>query len=594
MIRYQIGSENPAGHYFDISLSIDSPQPQGQVVRLPAWIPGSYMIRDFAKNIVQIDAHDEKGPLQLTQLDKSSWCLPAVKGPVTLNYRVYAWDLSVRGAHLDNTHGFFNGTSVFLEVVGQSDQRCQLQINPPQPDICKNWKLATTLPRISGEEFGFGQFEAQDYQELIDHPVEMGTFEQIDFEVCGVRHDVVLTGRFECDYERLKVDLSRICAQHIKLFGLPAPMPRYLFLVMVVGDGYGGLEHRNSTSLLCTRYDLPQPGQLESSEEYRGFLGLCSHEYFHSWNVKRIKPQVFVEPDLSREVYTPLLWAFEGITSYYDDLALVRSGRISQQQYLELLGQTITRVQRGLGRTRQSAAESSFNAWSKFYKQDENSPNAIVSYYAKGSLIALCIDLEIRQLTNASCSLDDVMRRLWSLYQENSDGVEERQIQQLVSEVAGSDLSELLERMIYQTDELPLQQLLQTVTVEVNYRERCGLQDKGGNEVKQVEMVSLGAMLKEGDGGLQIVSLSEQGAAQQAGLAAGDLILAINGIRASLKWYQSWLASAELGQSYTVFAFRRDELMQFEVQLQQAEKDTAVLSILDAENAALQSWLGSD
>ncbi len=594
MIRYQIGSENPAGHYFDVTVSIDKPDPQGQIVRLPAWIPGSYMIRDFSRNLLEIQAYDEQGALELEQLDKSSWQLPATQGTVILSYKVYAWDLSVRGAHLDTTHGFFNGTSVFVEVIGQSDTPCQLEIISPQHSECKDWKLATTLPRILGDDFSFGLFEVENYQALIDHPVEMGDFEQTHFEACGVRHDVILTGKFECDYERLKEDLSKICTQHINMFGTPAPMPRYMFLVMVVGEGYGGLEHRNSTSLLCTRYNLPQPGQLDSSDEYRDFLGLCSHEYFHSWNVKRIRPQVFVDPDLSTEVYTPLLWAFEGITSYYDDLALVRSGRISQQQYLELLGQTITRVQRGLGRTRQSAAESSFNAWNKFYKQDENSANAIVSYYAKGSLIALCIDLKIRQLSNGERSLDDVMRLLWKEYLERGTGVEEQQIQALVSEVAGSDLSGFLDSMIEQTEELPLEDILSTMAVALKYRPRSGLQDKGGKDTNDVQLLSLGAMLKEADGGLQIDSVSEQGAAQQAGLSAGDLIIAIDGVRASLKWYQSWLTSADLKKQHQLFAFRRDELMIFEVQLHKAKKDTAVLSVIDPANTALLSWLSGD
>ncbi len=595
MIRYQIGSENPAGHYFDVTVSIDKPDPSGQVIRLPAWIPGSYMIRDFSKNILELKAYDALGTLELLQMDKSSWQLPATtQGPVTISYKVYAWDLSVRGAHLDTTHGFFNGTSVFVEVIGQSDTPCQLEIIPPQQSECKDWKLATTLPRTLGDDFGFGRFEAEDYQELIDHPVEMGNFEQTYFEACGVRHDVILTGKFTCDYERLKEDLSKICAQQIQMFGEPAPMPRYMFLVMVVGEGYGGLEHRNSTSLLCTRYDLPQPGQLDSSEEYRSFLGLCSHEYFHSWNVKRIRPQVFVEPDLSTEVYTPLLWAFEGITSYYDDLALVRSGRISQQQYLELLGQTITRVQRGLGRTRQSATESSFNAWNKFYKQDENSANAIVSYYAKGSLIALCIDLKIRLLSSGERSLDDVMRLLWADYLEKGSGVEEKQIQSLVSEVAGIDLSDFLDSMIEQTEELPLEELLSNMSVALLYRPRSGLQDKGGKEATDIPLLTLDAMLNEAEGGLQVVSVSEQGAAQLAGLSAGDLIIAINGVKASLKWYQSWLASAELEKHHQLHAFRRDELMSFEVRLRKSDKDTAVLSMTDPACAALQSWLGGD
>lgn len=594
MIRYQIGSENPAGHYFDVTLSIQQPEPCGQIIRLPAWIPGSYMIRDFSKNMLDLKAADAQGNVELLQLDKSSWQLPAIKGAVTISYKVYAWDLSVRGAHLDNTHGFFNGSSVFVEVVGQSENPCQLEIIAPQHSDCKGWKLATTLPRISGEDFAFGLFEAENYQELIDHPVEMGLFEQFHFESCAVRHDVILTGRFKCDYERLKADLSKICTQHINMFGLPAPMPRYMFLVMVVGEGYGGLEHRNSTSLLCTRDDLPQPGQLDSSEEYRNFLGLCSHEYFHSWNVKRIRPQVFIDADLSSEVYTPLLWAFEGITSYYDDLALVRSGRITQQQYLELLGQTITRVQRGLGRTRQSAAQSSFNAWNKFYKQDENSANAIVSYYAKGSLIALCIDLKMRQLTNGEKSLDDVMRQLWKDYLEKGAGVEDKQIQALVSVIAGSDMSDFLDRLIEQTEELPLVELLATMDVALKFRPASGLQDKGGKDASEVPLLSLGAMLKETEAGLQVVSVSEFGAAQQAGLSAGDLIIAINGVKATLKWYQSWLASAELTQQHQIYAFRRDELMSFSLQLHKAKKDTAVLSLIDPANTALQRWLACD
>ncbi len=594
MIRYQIGSENPAGHYFDVTVSIDKPDPSGQVIRLPAWIPGSYMIRDFSKNMLDLKACDVNGDVELLQLDKSSWQFPEVQGPVSVSYKVYAWDLSVRGAHLDTTHGFFNGTSVFVEVLGQSDTPCQLEIIPPQHSECKDWKLATTLPRLLGDDFGFGLFEAEDYQELIDHPVEMGSFKQTHFEACGVRHDVIITGKFECDYERLKADLTKICSYQINMFGTAAPMPRYMFLIMVVGEGYGGLEHRNSTSLLCTRYDLPQPGQLDRSEEYRGFLGLCSHEYFHSWNVKRIRPQVFVEPDLSTEVYTPLLWAFEGITSYYDDLVLLRSGRITQQQYLELLGQTITRVQRGLGRTRQSAAESSFNAWNKFYKQDENSANAIVSYYAKGSLIALCIDLKIRQQSQGKKSLDDVMRLLWKAYLEKAVGVEERQIQALVTEVAGSDLSAFLHSMIEQTEELPLEELFSSMDIALKYRPTSGLQDKGGKDASEVQSLSLGAMLKEAEGGLQVVSVFEQGAAQLAGLSAGDLIIAIDGVRASLKWYQCWLASAELNKQYQLYCFRRDELMSFELQLQKARKDTAVLSIINPDSKALQGWLSGD
>ncbi len=594
MIHYKIGSSHPAAHYFDISLHIPQPDPRGQLLRLPAWIPGSYMIRDFAKNIIELEAYCAGQPLALTQLDKSSWRLAPCSDAVEVKYRVYAWDLSVRSAHLDTTHGFFNGTSVFLEVVGQADQPCEVMILQPTHKDCTEWRLATTLPRKDSaadpDDFSFGLFEAENYQALIDHPVEMGLFEQFQFEACGLRHDVILTGQYRCDKRRLQTDLVRICEQHIRMFGEPAPMPRYMFLVMVVGEGYGGLEHRSSTSLLCSRGNLPQPGQDKMTEEYRSFLGLCSHEYFHSWNVKRIKPGVFDNPDLSTEVYTPLLWAFEGITSYYDDLALLRSGCIEQQDYLELLGQTITRVQRGRGRQRQSAAESSFNSWTKFYQQDENAANAIVSYYAKGSLIALCIDLKIRQLTDDKKSLDDVMRSLWADYLRQQQGIEEHDIQQTVNRICDADLSDFLHRLIYQTGELPLAELLQTAGIALEFRASSGVQDKGGKASDDVLKSTIGANVKEENHSLRVVSLTEDGAGQQAGMSAGDEIIAINKLRCSIKSYHNWLELSEPGSEHELSVFRRDELMRITVALQPAPLDSAYLSASDDDHASRSSW----
>ena len=593
MIHYSISSSNPAAHYFDIEMRIQKPHKKGQIVRLPAWIPGSYMIRDFAKNIIEIKAACKEKPLTLTQLDKSSWQLEPIDQEVVIHYRVYAWDLSVRSAHLDTTHGFFNGSSVFLEVVGQSESPCTVKIDRPENDACKEWRLATTLTRESSDEinFDFGRFTANNYEELIDHPVEMGCFTQFDYISGGIRHDVVLTGKFECDVERLKTDLEKICTQQINLFSQTPPMTRYMFLVMVVGEGYGGLEHRESTSLLCSRYNLPQSGQSKLTEEYRSFLGLCSHEYFHSWNIKRIKPEVFSQPDLSTEVYTPLLWAFEGITSYYDDLALVRCGCITAKDYLELIGQTITRVQRGQGRLRQSAAESSFNAWSKFYKQDENSVNAIVSYYAKGSLIALCIDLKIRELTSNQHSLDDVMRQLWSNYEATGKGISEFEIQQIINDLLNKDVADYLHQMIYGVDELPLIEALNYVSVNLDYRVNSGHQDKGGSEKEHLPVSTIGIIVSETGGGLNIVSVSENKSAQRAGLSADDVLIAINGVRATMKSYAGLLALSQPGSKHEFIVFRRDELMQFIVELDEPEQDTAVLNISDINNPSLQHWL---
>ena len=593
MIRYQIGSALPASHYFDLSIHIESPDPEGQALRLPNWIPGSYMIRDFARNLLDLEAQDENGVLGIEQLDKSNWRVAPATGALTIGYKVYANDLSVRAAHLDHSHGYYNGSSVFLEVLGQSDQPCLVDIEQPTVEGCESWRVATSLAREQAEPYGFGRYRALDYDDLIDHPVEMGAFEMISFEACGVPHDVVLTGRYDCDGDRLAADLKTICEHHIRFFGEPAPMDYYLFQVMVTGDGYGGLEHRASTSLVTKRDSLPKPGETGISDDYRDFLGLCSHEYFHTWNVKRIKPAAYQPYDLQNEVYTDLLWAFEGITSYYDDLGLLRAGLIDAASYLELFSQTVTRVQRGRGRLRQSAAESSFNTWTKFYKQDENAANAIVSYYAKGSLIAACIDLKLRALSNGEQSLDDVMRSLWRDWQAEGRGVEVNTIQQRISELAGQDLGDFLDLIINRTDELPLVELLTDAGIDVNRRVAANDQDKGGKAAAgKLPAVSLGGMLKDRDGGIAVLRVHEDGALQRAGLSAGDVIIAVDGLKLSQAQLEARLLRTEVGDRLSLHAFRRDELHCFDVVLQAAEETTFVLAVDDAE-AARKGWLGA-
>jgi len=593
MIRYQITSRNPGSHYFDVSISIDRPDPAGQQLRLPNWIPGSYMIRDFARNLLDLRARDQAGDLAIEQIDKSNWRVAACSGELSVEYKVYAKDLSVRAAHLDHSHGYYNGSSVFVEILGQGDKPCEVLIEKPDAACCVDWQLATSLKRKQAEAYGFGLYEAFDYDDLIDHPVEMSAFTRITFQACGVPHDIILTGRFECDQARLAADLKTICEHHIRFFGEPAPMDYYQFQVMVVGEGYGGLEHRASTSLIASRASLPKPRQTGVDDDYLNFLGLCSHEYFHTWNVKRIKPEVYRPYALQHEVYTDLLWAFEGITSYYDDLGLRRSGLIKAESYLELLAQTMTRVQRGLGRSRQSAAESSFNAWTKFYKQDENAANAIVSYYAKGCLIAACIDLKMRELTDGQKSLDDVMRRLWQDYREQGKGLEPNGIQQLVSEITGIDLGSFLDELIYGTSELPLPELLASVGIEVVQRVAKNAQDKGGKDIEgELPGVDFGAMLKDGEAGLLIQRVAEAGAAQSGGLSAGDQIIAFDGLRLNLGQFENKILRANTGDVWQVHAFRRDELYQFDIVLQVAAETTFVLKIKDQHQQARKAWLG--
>ncbi|HID48486.1 MAG TPA: M61 family peptidase, partial [Chromatiales bacterium] len=414
-IQYRICPARPEAHVFALRCRIAQPDRLGQRVSMPAWIPGSYTLRHFARHVIGIRAESGGQPVNIRKVDSNTWQCDPCDGPLTLDYEVYARDLSVRTAHLDTRHAYLNGTSVFLLVHGKEDHACEVDIRPPA-EGGTGWRVATTLPRAGAEPWGFGAYRAADYDELVDHPVEMGDFTVAGFEAGGIPHDIVLSGRHRTDLARLCQDLQKICTTHIDLFGELPAIDRYLFLVQVVGDGYGGLEHRSSTSLLCSRKDLPLAGEKQINEDYRSFLGLCSHEYFHLWNVKRIKPAAFLPYDLLHENHTRQLWAFEGITAYYDDLALVRSGLISGKDYLELLGQTVTRVLRNPGRFRQSVADSSFDAWTRFYQQDESAPNTIVSYYAKGSLLALSLDLTLRQATHQRHSLDDLMRRLWQDY----------------------------------------------------------------------------------------------------------------------------------------------------------------------------------
>jgi predicted metalloprotease with PDZ domain len=568
-IAYTIVASDLGAHLFDVTLSVAAPAPDGQVFALPAWIPGSYMIREFARNIVRIRAEANGAEVALAKLDKHTWKAAPVAGPLTLSYEVYAWDLSVRAAHLDQTHGFFNGSSVFLRVLGQEELAHQVDIQRPADPRAAGWRVATALPELGARRYGFGTYIAPNYDELIDHPVEMGDFALATFKAHGIAHDIVITGRVpNLDMARLQADLKAICETQIAFFEPAtrrAPMDRYVFLTMAVGDGYGGLEHRASTALVCARADLPStatPKSAEPGEGYLKFLGLCSHEYFHTWNVKRIKPAVFAPYDLQVENYTPLLWLFEGFTSYYDDLMLVRAGIIGEPTYFKLLAKTAGGVLRGSGRTKQSVADSSFDAWSKYYRQDENAANAIISYYTKGSLIALAFDLAIRAKTGGARSLDDVMLALWQRYGRDfypsvGRGVTEAEVEALFDEVSGLKLKSMFERYVRGTDDLPLAKLYAPFGVKLVDERKSG-------------KPSLDAGIGRDGGGARLTNVHEGGPAHQAGLSAGDVIIALDGLRvngnpANL---DTLLSRYSVGDTVAVHAFRRDELMIFEVQLQ--------------------------
>lgn len=595
-IQYSITPQDPKGHLFEVTLTIETPIEPYQQLRLPNWIPGSYLIRDFSKHLIDLKAINAKSePIELLLIDKSTWQFASNGEPVTIRYQVYAWDLSVRGAHFDESHAFFNGTSVFLAVDGQREKPCLLEVVGTAFTKTAHWKIATGLAPQKVNDLGFGTYYATNYNSLIDHPFELGNYTEIEFEACGIPHKMVLTGLFELDKARLKEDLIKICEYEIKLFGEPAPMQNYLFQVMVTGSDYGGLEHRNSTALMCSRDDLPYIGMKKATDGYLQFLELCSHEYFHTWNVKRIQPEIYQKADLSEPVYTNQLWWFEGITSYYDGLILKRAGLVDNETYLNLLAKQMTRVYRMPGRFLQSVAQSSLLTWTKFYQQDENAPNAIISYYTKGSLIALGLDLTIRHQTQGEKSLDDVLLYLWEHFGKTGVGLQEGQIETLCSEVSGIDLTDFFKSYLYGTEDLPFETLFKGVGIEFRLRQPIGLMDLGGSIPPDNESIELQFGANIADTLQQTVKITHiwnNRPAHQAGLSAGDELIAINGVKISNQsQLQQRLKRSQQNTPWQCHFFRRDELRSCLVHLTAAPEDRVTLIEMPSKPINPPKWL---
>ena len=508
MIRLHLEIDDLRSHHYRVTMTLPHPAPR-QRLSLPAWIPGSYLVREFARHLSGLKASQGRREVALTQIDKHTWEADCSgRGALTLSWRVYAFDSSVRCAWLDVQRGFFNGTGVFLRAEGREADEHRVTLGA----LPEGWQVATGLPEVAP-----GEWSAPDYDALIDHPFELGAFWRGRFTACGTEHEFVVAGALPgFDGERLLADTKKVCEAQIRFWhgrddGCdPPPFERYVFMLNATDDGYGGLEHRNSTALICTRRDLPRRGDASSADGYVTLLGLISHEYFHTWNVKRLKPREFAAYELQRENYTRLLWFFEGFTSYYDDLFLVRTGLIDEARYLRLVARTANQVLGTPGRRVQSAAAASFDAWVKYYRPDENSANATVSYYTKGAQIALCLDLTLRAAGRGS--LDEVMRELWRA--SGGGPIGEDDILAALRRVGRRDFAPEIAAWVHGTGDLPLAELLPALGVDLR-RERPLLQQR------------LGARLNEATAGLKVQSVLAGGLAEAAGLSAGDEILAL-------------------------------------------------------------------
>ncbi|WP_114639505.1 M61 family metallopeptidase [Polynucleobacter necessarius] len=560
-IQYTVWPADLHGHRFQVKLHIANPAPEGQIMQMPAWIPGSYLIRDFAKHIETIEAFTAsatKKKIVLERVDSNQWRLPKIDGAVDILMTVYAFDSSVRAAYLDTERGFFNPTSLCLEVLGQEHAPCSLAITAPEVAFADAWSVQTNLRPVKTDARGFGFYLAQNFDDLMDHPIALGEFQLIHWKSNNTNHSMAIQGCIHpVDATRLAQDLQAICSSTIKLFEpktKQAPFSSYLFLVNAVLSGYGGLEHRNTTALLCRRDQIPQDNIPFDEEAYREFLGLCSHEYFHAWLVKRIQPKAFQPYLLSDRNYTRLLWLFEGFTSYYDDLQLLRSKRIDLNTYLKLVANNWNGVLRGPGRLKQSLADSSFDAWTKYYQTDENTPNAVVSYYGKGALLALGLDLQIRAFSKNTKSLDDLMCLLWQKHGQPQEGISENGLDPLIRELLGDAFKSLWNQFksdyIFGTKDIPLQKWLPSKTISVNLKNQSKLE-----KIK----LQLGMRHTDSNGWLKVSHVLDGGAAQAAGLAAGDLLASINGQRLTSARLDKVLAGLSEDQLVHL-TFYRDDL----------------------------------
>ncbi|MEQ1594410.1 MAG: PDZ domain-containing protein [Casimicrobium sp.] len=603
MPNYSISFADPSGHLLHVQMTIDAPVAE-QRVALPSWIPGSYLMREYARNVVSLSASQGGTAITAEKTDKSTWQLACVAGsPVTISYTVYAWDRSVRGCYFDASRGFVNPAASLLMDCTAPNAPCALEVIAPQFLGGGTWRCATSMTPQTVDPRGFGRYVAVSYDELIDHPLECADFDEFSFDAGGVTHRFVITGKHRGDLARLRADSQKICQGHCDLFGGAPPFPMYLFQLHVVDDGYGGLEHRASTALISPRSDLPVAGDASVSEGYRDLLGLISHEYFYAWNVKRIKPAAFMTHpqapdayDTSSESYTRLLWLFEGFTSYFDDLMLRRVGLITDADYLKLIGRRLTMLLRSPGRSVQSSAEASFDAWIKYYRADENAANSQFSYYLRGSFVALALDLQQRAASEAAPTVDDVMRALWREFGAVNVGVPE-DVCALFSRWLGRDLTDFFARFINGTEDPDWAALFAPFGITYNTRPSANAADRGGRDEASIETNTrtLGLIVGESAGLNVIKTVLSGSAAWRAGLSAGDTLVAIDGLRASSTALSKHLARFKAGDEIAVTYFRHDVLASSVLLVPPAVADTVWLT-LAADDAAGTTrrarWLG--
>lgn len=578
-ISYTVSMPRPHTHLFNVEarLRYRASAPAALDLRMPVWTPGSYLVREFERHVQEFDARDAGGrALSWTKTNKNTWRVePSGAREVRVRYAVYANELTVRTSELNDRHAFWNNANLLMYPDGLLGAPSTLKVEP-----FGDWKVATGLPTVAGAA---NTFRASDFDVLYDSPVLAGNFKTLSFEVKGVPHRIVIDGEGEYDAERMRRGTQRIAEAAYELMG-EFPYRDYTILLLLAPTRGGGLEHLNSTALVFPRFGFA------SAEDWRSFDTLVAHEIFHAWNVKSIRPDVLGPFDYTQENYTRLLWVAEGVTSYYENLLVLRAGLMNDRQFLQLWAQEIQRLQQTPGRLVQSIEESSFDAWIKYYRPDENSLNSSVSYYDKGSVVALLLDLEIRRRSNGARSLDDVMRALYREFFKQGRNFTSEEFQQLSERMAGGSLEEFFRRYVRGREELDYNTPLAWAGLRLDTAS-----DAAGRPAPT--LADLGATLEEREGRLSVRNVPAGTPAYEQGLSAADQIVAVDGYRATLAFLNARLAAKRPGEQLNLTIFRGDALRTLNFKL--GSRTAATYRLVPVSGAGeqqqrnYQTWLGA-
>ncbi len=583
MIRYTLSLANRVQHLVDVDMHLTDLSTDTIELVMPSWTPGSYLMREYARHVQNFRAESHGQPVAWSKVAKGRWRVAVLGHSLSIHYQIYANELSVRTNHVDSSHAHLIPAATCMHVEGHKDERVQIDVEPPAA-----WTVATGLPCLTAGEpwppSGPATFVAESYDQLVDSPFEIGTHRTLSFAVDGKPHRIVVWGQGNEDDQRLVADTQRIVETERDFWG-GLPYDDYTFFLLLGGKtASGGLEHRNSTSLFVPRFIF------RPARNYERYLSLVSHEFFHTWNVKRLRAAGLGPFDYTQETYTPLLWAMEGVTEYYTDLLLCRAGLFSPQRYLERLADDIVTLQGTPGRQLQSLSCSSFDTWIKFYRPDENTVNTGISYYLKGALIALVLDLDIRQRTDNVHSLDQVMCYLYEHYPLEGPGMPADAYQQAIQQVAAIDASDFFGHYINGTDEVPFAEYLASAGIDLQWSFKDQQHDGDGPRP------TLGIRTKNENGQFKVANVLSDGPAAQSGMAADDELIALDDFRvADEGTLHERLRDRQSGETVTLTVFRREMLMQLPVALGTPQQDALKLvprsDVTEAQRVLRDDWL---